>query len=34
MMFENVMAVLSWLGLGAVIGIIGTVILMNWYNPH
>ena len=34
LLFQKVMAVLSWLGLGAVIGIIGTVVLMKWYNPH
>jgi len=28
------MALISWLALGVVIGVITTVLLMNWYNPH
>ena len=28
------MTILSYLGLGVVIGIFATVLLMNWYNPH
>jgi len=28
------MILLSYLGLGVVIGITATVFLMKWYNPH
>ena len=29
-----IMIILSYLGLGIVIGVFATVLLMNWYNPH
>ena len=32
--FRMLMALLSWLALGVVIGVVTTVLLMNWYNTH